>query len=232
MANDFRIQACAVDMENFVGFQLAAETREIPLDSVQCKVCGFHVIIMGKPSYPRKFNKKWLNDPDLKKWLIEKKNTDDIIVGYCKECNCHINTNRLPDLKAHSKSKKHLSNVKILVGVKQNQIQFKPKAKSSVVQETEMANVLLSIHAGLKRLGKSCYDYKFPEHVVAEIGKVNKYKVNKLFLPKTNVAVEPTPSTSSSNINDEPQEPTLSMSSSMEDSLEDYDMSDLLLIQS
>ncbi|CAL4082586.1 unnamed protein product, partial [Meganyctiphanes norvegica] len=57
--------------------------------------------------------------------------------------------------------------------------------------QAEMANAILAIRAGLKRHGKSCFNYEIPEDISAKIGTALTYAGNKRPMPSG-----PVPSTS------------------------------------
>lgn len=55
--------------------------------------------------YVRRFRKEWLNDKQLKDWLLEVPGEPS--TARCKYCQCNLNS-RLSDLLVHGQTKKHL----------------------------------------------------------------------------------------------------------------------------
>ena len=76
---------------------------------------------MGKPQYVQKFRNEWLSDPELKKWLIAKKNRDGETIAFCQHCNCDLNSTKLSDLRGHGKTKKHKDKARNMCGLVRQQ---------------------------------------------------------------------------------------------------------------
>ena len=92
----------------------------------------------NKQRYTQKFRKEWLGLADLKSWLMEKKNSDGDFVGYCKDCNVYLNSNKLCDLRTHKKSLKHVANASNMHGAaRQAVIPFVRQKRSNEAQVAE-----------------------------------------------------------------------------------------------
>ena len=71
------------------------------------------------------------------------------------------------------------------------------KSKLRNRMETQMANAILAIRAGLKRSGKSCFEYEIPDTVVAKIGTSETYGSNRVPVASTSARVALVPPSTS-----------------------------------
>ena len=91
---------------------------------------------MPEPQYVQKFRRQWLSNPELEKWLVEKKQGEGKSVPQCKYCQ-FILPPKLSDLKSHSKTKKHLTHAEPFSHARQVVLPFLLKKVSSEIQLTE-----------------------------------------------------------------------------------------------
>jgi hypothetical protein len=71
------------------------------------------------PQYSQKYRTEWEKMPELKDWLTPC--TVDINKAYCKFCKATLNA-RLPDLRKHVKTMKHINAAKPFSCARQQKI--------------------------------------------------------------------------------------------------------------
>lgn len=94
---------------------------------------------MPKPQYTQKFRAIWLKDPALRGWLEVVKSTTGE-TSKCKYCK-QLLRNHYNDLKAHSLSKKHKVNEKLIVGDVGKILSRSEKKKTWLLQKSLKASL-------------------------------------------------------------------------------------------
>ena len=94
--------------------------------------------------------------------------------------------------------------------------------------ETKIANSILATRAGLKRHGKSCFDYVIPKEVAVKIGSSAAYgSKRRLSVPSSSKSGHPVPNTSQeSSVHVDNSRPTASKDNLTNENLSDEENED------
>ena len=137
-----------------------------------------------KIAYSQKFRKEWQGDDNLKEWLTEDK--DEKGVCYCICCKAKIKNANKSMLLAHSKTTKHLNNLKTLKRTPKLD-SFLTKPKSNEADKVFKAELILSAYvaehntpfAHIDHLVEACRA-AFPDSTIAKNVKMRATKVSYL----------------------------------------------------